>query len=120
MGTTSQDDLYVMVTLRVQNGLKIPIFIKGFSGKLTDAGGGEGETDAVEKPDFPVIYSNFPAVKALATTTLDRETTIAPGASAEGMVMLHFPVTKDLWEKRKEAALTVAFYHQDSLSVRIP
>ncbi len=119
VGTTSQDDLYVLATLRAQNGLKIPVFLKDFTATLTDADGQELSTGAEEKPDFPVIYSNFPAVQALSSPPLDRETAIAPGASAEGMVMLHFSGTQETWDKRKDAVLTVAFYHQEPLSVSI-
>jgi hypothetical protein len=119
VGTTTQDDLYVMAILRVQNGLKIPVFLKDFTATLTDADGQQLSTGAVEKPDFPVIYSNFPAVQALASAPLNRETAITPGASTEGMVMLHFPGTQEMWDKRKDAVLTVAFYHQEPLSVSI-
>ena len=44
---------------------------------------------------------------------------IDPGQSAQGMVLLHFPVTQDVWDHRRTAILNVDLYHQGQQSVLI-
>jgi hypothetical protein len=115
----SQDDLYVFTTLRIDDPLKFPLFLKDFTATLTTADGEELTSSAVEKQDLPTIYSAFPALKSLASDPLLRETAIPPGQSAEGMVLLHFPVTQATWDHRKNATLNVDFYHQKQQGVLI-
>jgi hypothetical protein len=44
---------------------------------------------------------------------------ISPGQSAEGMILLHFPVTKEVWDHRRTAFLNVDLYHQGQQEVLI-
>jgi hypothetical protein len=108
----SQDDLYVLTTLHIVNPLKFPIFIKDFTGTLITADGQLINSSAIQKGDLPDLYTAFPNVKKLASTPLYRDTTIPPGQSAEGMVILHFSADKDAWAYRKSANVSVDFYHQ--------
>ncbi len=114
-----QDDLYVLTTLRIDDHLRLPLFLKDFTATLTTADGEEFTTSATEKDDFANIYTSFPALKPLASEPLLRETMINPGQSAEGMILLHFPVTQDVWDHRRTAVLNVDLYHQGQQSVLI-
>lgn len=116
----TEDDLYVVINLRITDRLNLPLFIKDFTATLTTS---EGETltaSAVEKQDIQSVYAAFPAIKAMASQPLFRETLIDPSGSAEGMVLLHFPITLDTWNHRRTAALHVDLYHQGPLSITIP
>ncbi len=115
-----QDDLYVLATLRIDDRLNLPLFLKDFTATLVTAEGEEIHTSAVEKQDIPNLFVTFPALEKLASPPLLRETLIAPGQSAEGMVLLHFPVTEAAWNTRKSAILTVDLYHQGPLAILIP
>jgi hypothetical protein len=116
-----EDDLYVLTTIRVDNRLKIPLTIDDITGTLTPSDGSDpSTTSAIPKTDLDGMYITFPALKPLASTPLPRETTIQPGDHAEGMVMLHFPVTETDWNNRKSAAVTISFYHQEPFTVTIP
>jgi hypothetical protein len=115
----AQDDLYVLTTLHIEDNLHLPLFIKDFTGSLTTADGQQITTSAVEKDDLPNLFVSFPALKPLSSEPLLRETMINSGTSAEGMVVLHFPVTKDVWDHRRTADLTVNLYHQGEQSVHI-
>ena len=44
---------------------------------------------------------------------------ISPGQSAQGMVLLHFPVTQVVWDHRRSAVLNVDLYHQGQQQVLI-
>ena len=80
----------------------------------------------VSGPDLVVetcrsgLLGTFPALKDLASSPLLRETLIAPGQTAEGMVLLRFPVTQAVWNARKSATLNVDLYHQGPLTISIP
>ena len=54
------------------------------------------------------------------TTPLLRETMIGPGKSAEGMILLRFPVTQEVWDRRRTAVLNIDLYHQGNQSIIIP
>ena len=116
----TEDDLYVVATVRVQDQLKLPIFIKDFTGTLTASDGGEVTSSAVEKRDLPSLYMSFPKLKPMVGPLLERETSIQPGQTAEGVVVLHFPVTQEIWDKRTEATITVDTYHQGPFTIPLP
>ena len=115
----AEDDLYVLTTLRIDDRLHLPLFLKDFTATLTTAEGEEITTSAVEKQDLDNVYTSFPELKPLASEPLLRETMISPGQSAEGMVLLHFPVTKEIWDHRRTAVLNVDLYHQGEQEVLI-
>jgi len=116
----AEDDLYLLVTLRIDDRLKIPLFLKDFTATLTTADGQTLETGAAEKNDLEALYTTFPVLKSLSSPPLLREATIAPGQPAEGMILLQLPIKQDAWDHRKAATLTVDFYHQGPQTIAIP
>jgi len=121
---STEDDIYVLVTLHVEDRLRLPLFIKDFTATLTPAAGEPVTTSAAQKLEIPNLYTSFPGLKAVAdqinTPLLLRETQIDPGKSAEGMVVLHFPATQAIWDQRKSATISIDLYHQDPVVVEIP
>ena len=121
---STEDDIYVLVTLHVEDRLRQPLFIKDFTATLTPAAGEPVTTSAAQKLEIPNLYTSFPGLKAAAdqinTPLLLRETQIDPGKSAEGMVVLHFPATQAIWDQRKSATISIDLYHQDPVVVEIP
>ena len=115
----AEDALYVLTTLRIDDRLRLPLFLKDFTATLTTGEGEEITTSAVEKPDLENVYTSFPALKPLASEPLLRDTMITPGQSAEGMILLHFPVTKEVWDHRRTAVLNIDLYHQGEQQVLI-
>jgi hypothetical protein len=115
----TEDQLYVLTTLRIDDRLHLPLFLKDFTGTLTTADGQEFTTNATEKDDFANIYTSFRALKPLASEPLLRETMINPGQTVTGMILLHFPVTQEVWDHRRTAYLNVDLYHQDQQSILI-
>jgi hypothetical protein len=116
----AQDDLYVLTTLRIEDRLRLPLFLKDFTATLITADGETLATSAAEHHELDPLYTTFPALKALATPPLLREAQITPGQSDEGMILLHFPITQDTWNKRKSATITIDLYHQSSQTIAIP
>lgn len=116
----TEDNLYVLATLRVEDPLHLPLFLKDFTATLTTADDQQITTSAAEDKDLPNIYTSFPGLKPLASKPLRRETLIAPGTSVQGMVLLQFPVTLDVWNHRKSAILNVDLYHGGTFPITIP
>jgi len=119
----SQDDLYVLATVRIDNHLKIPLTIDDITGTLTPPDNTTNPTTvtAIQKTDLDAVYMAFPALKPLSGPPLLRESSIEPGGHAEGMVLLNFPLTEADWKQRKSASVTISFYHQDQpFTVTIP
>jgi len=117
---STEDDLYILATVRVRDNLKIPLFVKDLTGTLTTSDSTDVTVSAVEKNDLNDVYQAFPSIKSASGPPLLREIEIAPGATAEGVVMLHYSATEDDWKQRKSASVTLDFYHQDPITVPIP
>jgi hypothetical protein len=115
----AEDDLYVLTNLRIDDRLHLPLFLKDFTATLTTAEGEEITTSAVEQRDLANVYTTFPELKALASEPLLRDTMISPGQSAQGMILLHFPVTQTVWDHRRTAILNIDLYHQGEQQVLI-
>ncbi len=123
----AQDDLYILVTVRITNHLRLPLFLKDFNASLipsAETGGLPLTTSAVEKPDLVNLYTSFPGLKRLADTQtappLFRDTKIEPGQTTEGYLVLHFSGPQSVWDRRQNASLSIDLYHQASLTVDIP
>ncbi len=116
----AEDNLYVLTTLRVDDPLHLPLILKDFTATITMADDTQITTSAAQEKDLPNIYTSFPALESLASRPLLRETLIAPGASAEGMLLLQFPITEEAWSHRKSAVLNVDLYHQGNFPISIP
>jgi hypothetical protein len=115
----TEDALYVVTTLRIDDRLHLPLFLKDFTATLTTAEGEQITTSAIEKLDLENVYTSFPGLRPLASEPLLRDTMISPGQSAEGMILLHFAVTKEVWDHRRNAMLNLDLYHQGEQSVLI-
>jgi hypothetical protein len=116
---SSEQDLYVALTMRIENHLTVPLFLKDFTITLTTPEG-EISTIAIEKQDLNTVYTAFPDMKPLMTSPLLRETDVPPGETREGTLLAQFAIPRKLWDERKSATITVDFYHQDSMTIPVP
>jgi hypothetical protein len=116
----SQDVLFVATTLRLDNQLRVPIFVDDFNLTLTNPDGAELTAKAVQKPDLENLQLSFPSLKPMVSTPLLRETSIDPAKTAQGTIVFSIPIPKTMWEQRKSAVIKVDVYHQPSLYLTIP
>ncbi len=117
----ADDDLYVLLTVKLTDKLRLPLFIKDETATLTAPDHSVADSSAVQVPDLPNLYTTFPALQKLASDPLVRDTQVSPGQSAEGMVLLHFPgATEANWTGRQSATLTLDLFHQSPQTVTIP
>ncbi|HEV2113880.1 MAG TPA: hypothetical protein VGR50_06990, partial [Terriglobales bacterium] len=111
----------VGVQLSVQNATQEPIWIKDIRVELKPSG------EAADKPalsdraapasDLDRYLQAFPDLAAHKMPPLSLDEKIDPGSSTEGMVVVSFPVAKDVFDKRQ--SLKVTFDLQDHLPVTI-
>jgi hypothetical protein len=117
----ADDDLYVLLTVKITDKLRLPLFIKDETAVLTAPDHSILEASAIQIPEFDNLYTSFPALQKLASAPLARDTQIPPGQSAEGMVLLHFPGAKEEnWTNRQSATLTLELFHQSPQTVTVP
>jgi hypothetical protein len=116
----SQDDLYAVVNVSIADRLNLPLFIKDFTGTLVTEEGEQIVGTAAYKNDLENMYITFPALRPLSSAPLVRETLVSPDSTVDGMVLLHFPVSAEIWNHRRSATLNVDLYHQGPLAIAIP
>ncbi len=112
--------LYVASRVRVDNQLRIPIYLDEPSLTFTLPDGSEVTAAAVQKNDLADLETNYPGLKPLLTMPLVRNTEIEPGKSAEGTLLFPLQIPKEMWSERKSAVIKLDVYHQPSLYLTIP
>lgn len=115
-----QKDLYVVATVRVDNQLPVPVTIDSITCEFTTPQDTVLEDNAAQKDELPLMEQSFPALTPMLGNPLLRETTIEAKRSAEGTVLLHFPISEEKWKSRRSAILTIHFYHQPNATVTLP
>jgi len=116
----SEDDIYVVANVRVVNRIKVPLHLNDITVVLTAPDGTQTTADAANKKDLPNLYVTFPALKPHVSDPILRGTVLQPGGEASGMVLFTFPITKDVWDNRKSAAISFDFVDQTPVNVLIP
>jgi hypothetical protein len=119
-GASTEEDLYVLATVHLDNPLKVPLTLNDFTATITAADGSQMKVGGVEKPDLATVFTAFPALKAMVGTPLLRESVVAPGQSADGTILLPFPISKAAWDQRQTAIVTIEFYREPPVTVTIP
>jgi hypothetical protein len=115
------NDLYIMLTVKLTDKDRAPLFIKDETAILTAPDHSILESSAIQQGELANLYTTFPALGAMASAPLARDTKVAPGQTAEGMVLIHFPgATEANWHPREAATLTLDFFHQPSQTITIP
>jgi hypothetical protein len=120
----SEDDVYLVATLRIQDKLRLPIFLTNTSATMTNEDGSTLEATVVPPLDLPRLEQTFPQivplVSAPAPPPLEFEDAIAAGTTRAGTVVLLFPqTTEKQWRAKKSATLTVHLAH-DAAPINVP
>lgn len=114
----THDELYILADVKVQNRQeKFPLFIQSIAATYTPAQGDPLDSIAANSSDLPRFHMAYPTAPATDEKPFPPDTRIDPGHAAQGLVLLHFPITPDVWAQRKSAVVTVTFYHQDPLTL---
>lgn len=106
-----QNSMLVALTVTLHNSGEKPLWIHTIQGKLKTPSD-EYSDDAASAVDFDRYFQAFPDLKQGSQAALMPETKILPGNEAHGTVIVSFPVTKDVFEKRQSVSVVVQPYDQ--------
>ena len=123
IGTVPHVDeaLYIAVRVKIEDKLRLPLFISSETAVLTAPDGSVLESTAIPASGLDNLYTTFPELKKIASDPLPRDARVEPGGTTEGMVLLHFPgANQSNWTNRKSATLTLGLAHQSPQTVVIP
>jgi hypothetical protein len=118
-----QNSVLATINVTIQNNGKKAIWIHTMNASLEtsspDASGNTKFTDEAGSPaDFERYFQAFPALKEHAIAPLQVETKIQPGNRASGTIMVSFPVTKDVFDKRKSISVTITPYDEIPVTLK--
>jgi hypothetical protein len=122
----SEDDVYVVATLRITDKLRLPIFLTSTSATMTTDAGSTLEATVISPLDLPRLEETFPQilplVSAPASPPIRFEDAVSPGETRVGTVVLLFPQTSaKAWQEKKSATLTVGLAHDAApIQVALP
>jgi hypothetical protein len=122
----SEDDVYVVATLRITDKLRLPIFLASTSATMTTASGATVEATVISPLDLPRLEETFPQILPLvsppAAPPIRFEDAVAPGATRVGTVVLLFPQTSEkAWQAKKSATLTLQLAHDAApITIALP
>ncbi|MGC2193905.1 MAG: hypothetical protein WA628_04460 [Terriglobales bacterium] len=118
----NQNSMLVAITVTLHNSGEKPLWIHTVQGKLktspnSDPGkpnsaAAEYSDDAASAVDFDRYFQAFPTLKQNAKAALMPETKILPGNEAHGTVIVSFPITQDVFDKRQSISVVIQPYDQ--------
>jgi hypothetical protein len=118
-----EDTTYVVTALHLQDRASVPLFIKDITGTMQLADGTPVPFTRIKAADLDrllqIVPTLRPVLQQIATPPLQLEQTIATGASADGYVLFQFAGPQSVWNARKDATITLDFYHQDPVTVTV-
>jgi hypothetical protein len=122
----AEDDVYIVATVRIEDKLRLPIFLASTSATMITQSGSTLEATVLSPVDLPRLEETFPQIIQLVRSPqpplLKFEDTISAGTSRVGTVVLLFPqISEKDWRAKKSATLTVHLAHDAApIDVTLP
>jgi len=107
----NQNMVMVGIHLSIHNSGEKPYWIRTIEAGV-DTDTNHFTDEAAPAVDYDRYYQAFPALKVNAIPPLKRERMIVPKGDMKGMIIVTFPVTADVFEKRKAIQVTIQPYDQ--------
>ena len=114
------DQLLILAKVRVRNQTNIPLFLRDIAATVTMPDGSEQTNVAAGATDAARVFQAFPALASWQSAPFDRDVTVPPGQSTEGLAIFTFPMTKQQWDSRKGANVVVSLINQNDLVISFP
>lgn len=110
---STESDLYVVVSVHVENKFRFPISVDGASATLTTADGQNPDGSIVVRRDVQRLEGIFPQLTSLIPHPIGFGDELAPHASLDGQFILQFPNLDDAaWKSKKSASISVEMHNQ--------
>ena len=107
----NQNSVMVAIHVSIHNTGEKPYWIRTIDADL-DSDTGSFTDQAAPAIDYDRYFQAFPALKTDATPALKRESMIGPNGDMKGMIIVSFPVTPEVFAKRKALHVTLQPYDQ--------
>ncbi len=116
------DQLLVFAQVHIHNVSPQPITMTELRGDVVLANPPEPDqpevtSRAASPRDFARLFGAYPRLAPLRMDPLARGTTIAPGQTAEGLMIFNYSMTKDAWDTRKKFTVVVSFSNNSVLQI---
>ncbi|MHB1856335.1 MAG: hypothetical protein ACYCPM_02765 [Acidobacteriaceae bacterium] len=111
-----QDETVLLVQARVTNISKQPITIFDLVSDVKLKGEASQSLAALPE-DIDRFMQRFPELKSMSMPPLARHQVIAPGQSAEGLMIFAYPWTKEQWSQHKDAQVIISFQQARTLTL---
>jgi len=119
-GMDTYDQLLITAEVQVHNQAKYPVYLHDMWSELTTSGGDQQRSLAANKTDFQSVFIAYPQMASLKQEPLMRDITLQPGQSAQGLIVFHYPMTKDQWDARRSFEAVMDFTNQKNLILPWP
>ncbi|HEX3437241.1 MAG TPA: hypothetical protein VHT24_10785 [Pseudacidobacterium sp.] len=119
-GLDTYDQLLVLAQIRVRNQTNIPLFLRDMWADVELNNGDVQRSSAAGKSDFQNVFVAYSQLASLKQDQLQNDITLQPGQTAEGLVIFHYPVTKDQWDARHSFDAAISFRYQKNLLLSWP
>jgi hypothetical protein len=107
----NQNSVMVGIHVSIHNTGEKPYWIKTIEAGV-DTDTGTYTDQSAPAVDYDRYFQAFPELKVNAPPAVKRESMIGPGGDMKGMIIVSFPVTADVFAKRKALRVTVQPYDQ--------
>jgi len=119
-GMDTYDQLLILAQVQVRNQTNYPLYLHDMWSNITTSNGDQQRSLAANKHDFQSVFVAYPQTASLKQEPLLRDITLQPGQSAQGLVIFHYPMTKDQWDARQAFEAVISFANQKNLVLRWP
>ncbi|QNI33321.1 hypothetical protein H7849_05000 [Alloacidobacterium dinghuense] len=119
-GMDTYDQLLITAEVQVRNQGTYPIYLHDMWSNLTTSTGDQERCLAANNTDFQSVFVAYPQMASFKAEPLLRDITLQPGQIAHGLVIFHYPMTKDQWDARHSFQAVLAFTNQKDLVLPWP
>jgi len=119
-GMDTYDQLLIVAQVRIRNQTNIPLFLHDMWSNLVTNNGDEQRSLAANKNDFQSVFIAYPQMAPFKGEPILRDITLQPGQSVQGLIIFHYPMTKDQWDARHSFEAVISFMHQKNLVLSWP
>lgn len=117
---TEFNQVFVLAQVKLHNQSQVPLFLHDLWGTLSMGDSTDLKCSAASRTDVERAYIAYPELPRMSASPLPRDLTLQPGDTSEFVVLLHYPITKDEWDKRTSLDVVISFEHQKNLTLRMP
>jgi hypothetical protein len=109
------DEEIVIANVHISSQTKMPLFLNDMWADVTLADGTTQRCTAASTSDFHNVFIAYPDLASRQTAPILRDTTMTPGQQLDGQIIVHYPISAQQWNQRRDFKVYVQFLHQKDL-----